>query len=242
MLTALLLPQISFAQSINIENLSLEEALEIALENNLSLQRSQVNLATQETNLMANQGQMIPTFSTGASSGFRWGRSINPVTNLFETNRIGNINLFANSNVALYAGRQISNSIRQSRTNIEAAQYDVLTTENNISLNIVNLFINVVFSKEQLKIAQNQLKTTEEQLSITSRLVDAGSLPNANRLDIQAQNATNELEVINAENSLRIAKLDLAQAMQIPFETAIQSARGISIGYHQKNSSEIDRS
>ncbi len=218
MLTALLLPQTSFAQYINIENLSLDQALEIALENNLSLQRSQVNLATQEANLMANQGQMVPTFSTGASSGFRWGRSINPVTNLFETNRIGNINLFANSNVALYAGGQISNSIRQSRTDIEAAQFNVMATENDISLNIVNLFINVIFSKEQLKIAQNQLKTTEEQLSITSRLVDAGSLPNANRLDIQAQNATNELEVINAENSLRIAKLNLAQAMQIPFD------------------------
>lgn len=217
-LFALLIPQINFAQNINIENLSLEEALQIAFENNLTLQRSQVNLATQETNLMANQGQMLPTFSTGASSGFRWGRSINPVTNLFENNRIGNINLFANSNVALYTGGQISNSIRQSRTDIEAAQYDVQTTENNISLNIVNLFINVVFSKEQLKIAQNQLKTTSEQLSITSRLVDAGALPNANRLDIQAQNATNELEVINAENSLRIAKLDLAQAMQIPFD------------------------
>lgn len=197
--------------------MDLEGVIETALENNLQLQRSQVNLATQEANLIGNVGQRIPTFSTGGSSGYRWGRSINPVTNLFENNRIGNVNLFANANMTIFAGQQIDNSIRQNRVDIEAAQYNVLATENNITLNVINLFINVVFSKEQLRIAENQLKTTQEQLQNTIRLVDAGSLPLANRLDIEAQNATNELEVVNAQNNLRIAKLNLAQAMQVPF-------------------------
>ncbi|MGY6521288.1 MAG: TolC family protein [Mongoliitalea sp.] len=207
-----------FAQTSQGTVMDLETCIEIALENNLNLQRSQVALAQQEANYLANQGQRIPTFSTGASSGYRWGRSINPVTNLFENNRIGNINLFANSNVTLFAGQQINNSVRQSKVDIEAAAYNVAATENNITLNVINLFINVVFAKEQLKIAQNQLNTTKEQLTVTNKLVDAGSLPLANRLDIQAQNATNELEVINASNNLRIAKLNLAQAMQVPFD------------------------
>lgn len=211
------LPIFGKAQNVNIQNLDLQTCVDIALENNLTLKRTQVNLATQEANLLGNQGQRIPTLNTGASSGYRWGRSINPVTNLFENNRIGNVNLFANSNVTLFAGQQVNNTIRQTKTNIEAAQYDIKTTENNISLNVINLFINVVFAKEQLKIAQNQLNSTSEQLKVTTKLVDAGTLPLANKLDIQAQFATNELEVINASNSLRIAKLNLAQAMQLPF-------------------------
>lgn len=212
---------LSMGQDFVIEALDLSTAIEVALENNLNLQRSEVNLATQEANLMANQGQMIPTFSTGGSTGYRWGRSINPVTNLFENQRIGNINLFANSNLTIFAGQQISNSIKQSKTDIEVAKYNVQATENNITLNVINLFINVVFSKEQLNIAQNQLNTTKEQLEVTTKLVDAGTLPLANKLDIQAQNATNELEVINAANNLRIAKLNLAQAMQIPFDNRL---------------------
>ena len=79
----------------------------------------------------------------------------------------------------------------------------------------------MVFAKEQLKIAQNQLSTTKEQMTITTKLVDAGSLPLANKLDIQAQNATNELEVINASNTLRIAKLNLSQALAIPFNNEL---------------------
>ncbi|TVP47620.1 MAG: TolC family protein [Mongoliibacter sp.] len=205
------------AQVTDYRSMDLEGVIETALENNLQLQRSQVNLATQEANLIGNIGQRIPSFSTGGSSGYRWGRSINPVTNLFENNRIGNINLFANANMTLFAGQQIDNTIKQNRIEIEAAQYNVLATENNITLNVINLFINVVFAKEQLKIAENQLSTTKEQVNNTIRLVDAGALPLANKLDIEAQNATNELEVVNAINNLRIAKLNLAQAMQIPF-------------------------
>lgn len=207
----------SHAQEINIQQMDLQTCIDIALENNLTLQRSQVNLATQEANLIGNQGQRIPTLSTGASTGYRWGRSINPVTNLFENNRIGNVNVFGNANVTLFAGQQITNTIKQNKTDIEAAKFNVKATENNITLNVINLFINVVFAKEQLKIAENQLATTKEQLTVTTKLVDAGSLPLANKLDIQAQNATNELEVINASNTLRIAKLNLSQAMQLPF-------------------------
>jgi outer membrane protein len=209
------------AQIIDISSLDLETCIEVALENNLTLMRSRANLGIAEANLIGDQGQRIPTLSTGASSGYRWGRSINPVTNLFENNRIGNVNLFGNSNVTLFAGQQITNTIKQSKTNIELEKYNVETTENNITLNVINLFINVVFAKEQLKIAQNQLSTTKEQMTITTKLVDAGSLPLANKLDIQAQNATNELEVINASNTLRIAKLNLSQALAIPFNNEL---------------------
>lgn len=205
------------AQDVDFSRLDLQTCIEIALENNLTLQRSQANLGITEANMIENKGQRIPTLNTGASSGYRWGRSINPVTNLFENNRIGNINLFSSSNFTIFAGQQITNSIQQNKIDIEAAQYDVLATENTITLNVVNFFINVVFNSEQLKIAENQLGSTQEQLANTTKLVDAGSLPLANKLDIQAQNATNELEVINASNNLRIAKLNLAQAMQIPF-------------------------
>ncbi|HAS59794.1 MAG TPA: transporter, partial [Algoriphagus sp.] len=63
----------------------LETAVQIALENNLSLKRSELNQLSNEATLLQNKGSRYPSFQTGASSGYRWGRSINPVTNLFET-------------------------------------------------------------------------------------------------------------------------------------------------------------
>lgn len=206
-----------FAQDFDVSALNLQECVTIALDNNLNLKRSELNLLTSEAALMEARGQQLPSFSAGASSGFRWGRSINPVTNLFETRRIGNVNISASSSLPIYAGGQIRNSIRQAQIQVETGRLNVEATVNDISLNVINLFINVAFAREQLNIARSQLKTGQDQLERTRRLVMAGSLPRGDQLDLEAQVATNELEVINAKNNMRIARLNLSQALQLPF-------------------------
>lgn len=207
----------SFAQSEITGPIDLLTAVEIALENNLTLKRTEINQGNFEAELLANQGRRIPSLSSGVFPGYRWGRSINPVTNLFETRRIGNINVTANSSLPIFNGMRINNSIAQARKNLEAGQYSLQATRNTITLSVINLFIDVVFNREQVKIAENQLKTTTEQLERTKKLVAAGSLPLTNQLDLQSQNATNQLNLINAVNGLRLAKLALTQAMVIPF-------------------------
>lgn len=200
----------------------LQTCVDIALENNLTLKRTALNQEITEATLLQNKGQRYPSLSTASSYGVRWGRSINPVTNLFENNRIGNVNFSASSNVPIFQGMRINNSIAQAKTDLESGLYNLEATKNDITLNVINLFINVVFNREQVKIAENQLGTTTEQLTRTKKLVDAGSLPMSDLLDLQSQNASNQLEVINAQNNYRISKLNLAQAMQIPFTEDFQ--------------------
>jgi outer membrane protein len=195
----------------------LQTAVDIAIQNNLTLKRTELNQQVIEADLLQNKGQRYPTLNAGTSYGVRWGRSINPVTNLFENNKIGNANFTANSNAPIFQGMRITNSIAQAKTNLEAGKYNLEATKNNITLTVINNFINVVFNREQVKIAENQLGTTSEQLTRTKKLVDAGSLPMSDYLDLQSQNASSQLEVINAQNSYRNAKLALAQSMQIPF-------------------------
>lgn len=195
----------------------LQTAVNIALENNLTLKRNLLNQEITEATLLQNKGQRYPSLTTGSSYGVRWGRSINPVTNLFENNRIGNINFQASSSAPIFQGMRINNSIAQSKADLEAGVYNIEANRNTITLNVINHFINLVFNREQVKIAENQLKSTTEQMERTKKLVDAGSLPLSDYLDLQSQNASNQLEVINARNAYGGAKLNLAQAMQIPY-------------------------
>ena len=213
----LILQQVSAQTEAPNGPLDLNTCVAIAIENNLTLKRSELNQMITEANLLESQGRRLPSLTAGASSGYRWGRSINPVTNLFETRRIGNVNLFGNTGAPIFQGMRINNSIGQAKSDLESGQYNLEATRNDITLNVINLFIDVVFNREQVKIAENQLNTTSEQLGRTKQLVDAGSLPYSDLLDLQSQNATNQLNVINAKNGLRLAKLALAQALQIPF-------------------------
>ncbi|MDN3667915.1 TolC family protein [Echinicola jeungdonensis] len=208
----------AYCQEPDITSLSLEECIDIGLKNNLDLQRSELNLVGNEADLLEAKGQRLPSLSASTSSRYNWGRSINPVTNLFETRRIGNINLSANSSMTVYSGGQVTNSIQQAKTELRKGEFDLKATKNNITLNIINLFVNVVFAKEQLEVAKSQLEITSNQLKRTRKLVEVGSLPLSNQLDLEAQNATSEMELTNAENNLRLAKLDLSQAIQVPFQ------------------------
>lgn len=199
--------------------LDLETAVDIALKNNLTLKRSELNQLSNEATLVQNQGARYPSLSAGGSTNFNWGRSINPATNLFETQRIGNINLNASSNATLFNAGRITNSINQTKTVLEQGLYNIEATKNTITLNVINFYINVIFNQEQVKIAENQLTTTQEQLDRTIKLVNAGSLPYSDQLDLQSQLATNNVDLINAKATLNGSLLNLAQSLQIPFSS-----------------------
>lgn len=205
------------AQDYDVASLSLQEAVDIAVENNLTLKRSQLNQLNNEAALVEARGQRLPSFSASASGRYNWGRSENPVTSLFENQNFVYVSPSVSSNVTIFAGNQINNSIQQAKVNLDVGAYNVEATQNDIILNVINLFLNVVFAKEQVSIAESQLKTTTDQLQRATSLVEAGSLPLSEKLDMQAQRATSELEVINAKNNYRLAKLNLSQQLLIPF-------------------------
>ncbi|TXE03438.1 TolC family protein [Algoriphagus aquimarinus] len=214
----------TFAQETVIPSgpIDLETAVAIALENNLTLKRSELNRLSNEATLLQNQGARYPSLTAGASSNFNWGRSINPATNLFETQRIGNINLNASSSATLFNAGRLTNTINQTKTILEQNLYNIESTKNTITLNVINFYVNVVFNQEQVKIAENQLKTTQDQLDRTIKLVNAGSLPFSDQLDLQSQLATNNVDLINAKSTLNGSMLSLAQALQIPFSADFQ--------------------
>ena len=78
-----------------------------------------------------------------------------------------------------------------------------------------------MFNKELQNNAQSQLTTTTQQLERTRLLAEAGSVPRGNVLDLEAQQASNELSLITNENAVNLSILRLKQALQIPASQAM---------------------
>ncbi len=100
-------------------------------------------------------------------------------------------------------------------------------------LNVTLEFLTVVLNNELLENAQLQLEITKSQLETTSKQVEVGALPLTNKLDLIAQVESNEVQVINAENNLRIAYLRLKQLLLLsadtPFDIEIPNVDQIEI-------------
>lgn len=196
---------------------TLQQCLEHAAKNNIALQQSRLQARTSRNNLNGAYGNALPSVNGNMSQSYTaGGRSVNPYDNTVvenETFRTSQLSLQASMNI--FNGFANTNSIRQSRELLKAAEYQVQVRQNDINLQIVNNYVAILANREILANAQRQVASTQQQLDRTRRLVDAGSMPIANQYNLEAQVATEELNVINAENSVAQSKLALQQLLQL---------------------------
>ena len=176
-----LIPLFSFSQNKSSLELDLQQCIEIALENNLQLKRSAINYEIQEVSYTQNKLQQTPSLNIFSNYGNNWGRSVDPTTNTFISTTSNFSGVGASSNMTLFSGLSIRNSIRQSKSLLEQSVFDLENTKNNVMLSVVSQYLSIMLVMDRLENARYQYQSTREQLSRTIKLVDAGSIPVTNK-------------------------------------------------------------
>ncbi|NIK73328.1 outer membrane protein [Thermonema lapsum] len=221
-ITGLLLLLFIFASSWTRaqQTYTLEQCVQIAVQNSLSIQRSSLQAESAQSTYRQSKENLLPSISGNATETFRTGRSIDPFTNQFVQRTINSTSLGINAGMTLFNGFQQSNNIKKSRLDYQAAQYDVEQQKQQIAIDVANAYLQVVMAKEQLKVAQAQRASTDAQLKRVKAQYAAGAAAENQVLDLEAQLANDDVNIIAAENQLRFAKLNLQQLMNMPVNTA----------------------
>tara|TARA_R110002049_G_scaffold293731_2_gene478976 strand:- start:23079 stop:24434 length:1356 start_codon:yes stop_codon:yes gene_type:complete len=204
----------SFAQE---KKWTLQECVNHALENNISIQQSENTLLVDEQNVIAAKGQLLPSVSASASQGLSLGTSL-VAQGIFadRTSHSTNIGLSVSQNV--FDGFRTINSYKQSQLSLEIDRLELSRIKDDISLNVVNAYLNILFNKENLETAEAQYQFSEKQLEQVKNLVDAGVQPKANIFDAEATLSRDAQQVTIAENGYNLALLSLSQLLQVPFD------------------------
>lgn len=194
---------------------SLQQCVTIALQNNLQLQQSQLQIQNNQNLLDQSKWQRYPTLNFSGGQGLQSGRNIDPFTNQFVEQTVNFSNFNLSTGVNLFNGYQQKNTIKQNQYNLQASQKELESSRNTLILNVATNYLAVLNNQEQLEFARRQLETTRLQLERTEKLVKAGSLPEINLYDIQSQLANDELSIVNAQNNIELSKLALKQLMNL---------------------------
>lgn len=202
------------------EKWDLQECIDYALDNNLSIQQSRLNIERAEIGLTQSKYSLLPNLNAQATHGYNFGQRIDPFTNQFATERVQTNNLFMSSSLDLFNGFSKVNAVKRSEADVSASEYDLKTIQNDISLQLCLAYLQILRNKENAAIAREQLTLSESQVTRTQTLVDAGQLSRGFLYDIQAQFAQEEFNLVNAENGIELAKLNLTQIMQLTPEEA----------------------
>ena len=213
---------LSFAQD---QNWGLERCVRYALENNLDVQLTELNVRSDELLLQQSKLNRLPNVNGSISAGWQFGRTIDPTTNEFNNTRIGFNSYNLSGGATIFSGGRINNQVKQAQLDLRARRLDAESTEQRIALNTATAYLNILLAEEQLENTTLQLELSQQQLTRTNRLIDVGQLPANSRLDLEAQVARNEQLQIEAQNLVESNYLLLKQLLQLDPNAILQIER-----------------
>ncbi|GAB4034033.1 TolC family protein [Spirosoma jeollabukense] len=195
---------------------NLQQCIDIAQQNNILIRQGRLTVANSDLQVRQSRLNQLPTAVFQGNQSINGGRSINPQSNEFVQQTINSSSFQLNTSVTLYNGGVLRSTIRQNELALQAGQQELNATQNNVSLTVAQNYLNVLTGTEQLAVTQRQADVTRAQLERMQRLVAAGSAPESNVFDLQATLASNEVDIVTAQNTLDLAKVALLQAMNVP--------------------------
>lgn len=201
---------------------SLEDCINFALDSNINIKKQVLVVESQKAQLLQDYLIMLPDLNAGATHGYNWGKTIDRYTNEFATTRVQSNNFYLGTQFNLFQGLRQINTISQAKLDYAAIQYDLDLMMDDISIAVAGYYLDILYNQELLRVAQEQKEITQQQVNRMQKMVDAGTLAKGDLLNMEAQLATEELTVVEADNRLTISYLSLQQLIDHPYSPAFR--------------------
>jgi outer membrane protein len=207
------------AQTLPISNVkkqwTLAECVQYALENNISIKQSQLDIEAADADRLSALGNFLPTANASAGVAENTVFSFNPITNNAQTTTFLSATGRVNLGYTLFDGLRNVRQLQQAKISKIASLYRLDKMRDDISLFVANSYLEILTNKANLEIFQSQNQVTLDQIERTQQLVDAGQLPEGDLLEIKATSASEQQQIINSQNAVIISKISLAQLLLI---------------------------
>lgn len=194
---------------------TLQECVTYAVENNLTIEQYELDLQSTSLDKSDAFGAMLPNLNSSVSTSSSKGLVLDPTTNSYVSSTIFSASGGVTSSMNLFDGLRNIHNLNRAKLNELASQYRLDDLKDDIRLSVANAYLQVVSNKESLKVFKAQFAVTEQDLKRTKELVNSGVVPRGDLLEIEATAASQEQQIVNAENSVIISRINLAQLLQI---------------------------
>lgn len=208
-------PSALYAQDNDVREISLSEAVELALDRNIGVQQAENNLERSDAAVRQAYGNFMPDLSASGSAQRAVGRQFNQATVEFNEFTQNSINGNLGTSVPLFTGwRNISN-LRAAKTDREAGENEYQRLREDTIFQTASEFLQVILNRELLEISQDNLETARQQLEQVKAQVEVGMRPVVDQFNQEAEVASNELQVLQRENQLTASKVRMIRILQL---------------------------
>jgi outer membrane protein len=209
------------------QTLTLQECVELALEKNITIKQSELDIANAELDKSNAFWNFLPNINAQTSHSWNIGLNQNITTGLLENLTTQFSSLGVNMGVDIYNGLQNVKRLHRANLAIIAQQYNLADITDDTALLVANSYLQVMFNREQLGVQESQFAVSLKELERTKILIEAGVLTTRDIFELDATIASQQQSVVQAQNNLRLTKINLAQLLLITdyenFDIAVEA-------------------
>ncbi|MCR5181356.1 MAG: TolC family protein [Bacteroidaceae bacterium] len=215
---ALLLAAPVWAQS----GWTLQQCLDHAVEHNITLQKSRISQEDAKEQLAQSKAALFPSlsFSMGQSVGYRPFQEATVIvqngmatsTNN-KTTESGNYGL--NASWTIWNGGINRKNIEAQELNSELTEVQALQNLNSIQEQIAQLYVQILYTIEAKKVNEALNETAQQQLARGQERFKVGDLAKADVAQLEAQVASTQYDVVNAQTQIDSYKRQLKALLQL---------------------------
>ena len=217
---------IACVQTAEARQWTLRQCIDYALENNISLRKSQLTRQSAAEDVMQSQAALLPSlnFSSSQNVTYRpWPQtSSSTVVNGYVQSSVDKVyyngSYGLSSNWTVWNGNRNTNAIKQNKLTEEQAELDAAVTANSIQEQIAQLYVQILYSTEAIEVNRQSLETSKKNEERGKEFLEVGKMSKADLAQLTAQRAQDEYAIVETESSLRNYKRQLKQLLQITDE------------------------
>lgn len=205
---------------------SVDDCMRYALKQNLKLKNSYLDHRIAQENYIGAMGDLLPTVSTSADLGKRFGRSIDPKTNTYTSSSFVESNLGLHVSLPLFEGFTRINRVRFTKLNQRISVLNARMKENDTAYEVLDAFYKVCFEEKMWLLATEQRKLSERYLLQMEEFVTLGMRASSDLQEVKARLETDKYQETVRTNNYRANLIYLkellsmrgADSLQIEFE------------------------
>lgn len=195
------------------KQLTLDEAIVIALNKNINLQKSYANLERYESQLKSSYGRLLPNLNANASwswnrseysAGVRYRDDV-PVMVPEGSQESRTYSVGVSSSVTLFDGLSNWKSVSQSSKILDAAEYNLERIKQQIVFETTSKFYDVLNYRKVYEVKEENLKWNQKKLETIEEKNKLGATTLADLYQAKVAAGNAELDFVNSKNVYELA-------------------------------------
>ena len=194
-------------------NLTLEEGIKLALENNHSIQQTESDAASAQWSLKEAKG------SKGIA--ITWNSTANKIGGTYYTTRDKDYSNTLSASIPVYSGGALEGNIKNAQIGVEVGDLSLENTKQSVKLETTEDYYRIMQCRNLVKVQEESVEKLQQHLKNVTAQYTVGTVAKSDVLRSQVELASASQNLVSARNNYDLAMSAFNNVVGLPLDTVI---------------------